>query len=95
MPTCFLNFSVISRNTLIAGASVARKVVLFEVSASCSRVSSEFVRKGSGLGRPRPRTGKQLGAGSSKRRLFRNCVFFPFDREKVPKIKIELQAHSH
>ena len=42
MPACFLNFSVISRNTLIAGASAARKVVVFEVSARCSRVSSEL-----------------------------------------------------
>ena len=43
MPTCLLNVSVISRNTLIAGASVARKVVVFKVSARCLRVSSEFL----------------------------------------------------
>jgi hypothetical protein len=40
---CFLQFRVISRNTLISGASVARKVVVFKVSARCLRVSSEFL----------------------------------------------------
>ena len=40
---CFLQFRIISRNTLISVASAARKVVFFKVSARCLCVSSEFL----------------------------------------------------